>query len=110
MKLPNLDKAVVEKKKVTDYLLALDHPEGSSKAEFFTRFGFGIADWQVLAQALLEHAQSNEVASIAPSAFGAKYRVDGPLLCPDGRSPSVRAVWIVDANSDVPRLVTAHPL
>jgi len=32
MKLPNADTAMVERKKVVDYLLALDHSSGRSKA------------------------------------------------------------------------------
>ena len=110
MNLPFLDRAVIEQTKIVDYLLAFDHPEGASKAEFFGRFGFSAEEWQILANALLHHAKTNAVSSTSPSKFGAKYRIDGPILCPDGRSPSIRAVWIIDAGSDVPRLVTAYPL
>jgi len=31
-------------------------------------------------------------------------------MAPDGRSPLVRAVWLVESGEDVPRLVTAYPL
>ena len=110
MELPNSDRALVDRSKITDYLLALDHPEGSSKAQFFERFGFKATAWEILAEALIAHARANAVASMFQSKYGTKYRIEGPLVCPDGRSPSIRAVWIIDAGSDVPRLVTAHPL
>jgi len=110
MMLPFSDKARVEQNKITDYLLAFDHPEGASKARFFTRFGFNAAEWQLLAEALVAQALAHEITSISESAYGTKYQIDGPIFCPDRRSPLIRTVWIVDAGSDFPRLVTAHPL
>src|SRR5688572_30081076 len=99
--LPNVELAIVEQAKVVDYLLALDHPEGASKAEFFTQCGFSAPQWEVLANALIDHARVHPVASTSPSKFGVKYRIDGPVSCPDGRSPSIRAVWIINAGSEV---------
>ena len=110
MNLPNADHAVVEPAKITHYLLAFDHPEGGGKAEFFTQFGFVPEEWEVLRRALLTHAKTCPVSSIAQSPYGMKYRIDGPLLCPNGRSPLIRVVWIIDTGADAPRLVTAHPL
>jgi len=107
--LPNASNAFVERTKLTDYLLAFDHPEGAGKAELFTRFGFLAADWEILAQALVVHARTHPVSSTSATKYGAKYRIDGPISCPDGRSPSIRTVWIIDAGTDIPRLVTAHP-
>ena len=110
MNLPNAHNAIVERSKVIDYLLAVEHPEGGGKAEFFTRFGFTADEWEILAEALIAHARTHPVSSFSESKYGTKYRIDGPLPCPDGRAPSIRAVWIIDSGSDVPRLVTAHPL
>jgi hypothetical protein len=110
VKLPNASNALVERNKITEYLLAFDHPEGAGKAEFFTGFGFTAAHWQILAQALTAHARTQPVSSTSGTKYGTKYRVDGPIACPDGRSPSIRAVWIIDAGMDFPRLVTAYPL
>lgn len=109
MHLPNASQAVVKQRKVTDYLLAFEHPEGGGKAEFFTHFGFAAELWETLADALRAHALAHPVSSISDSPYGIKHRLDGPLLCPDGRIPSVRAVWIIDRGSTAPRLVTAHP-
>ena len=108
--LPNADDALVEQSKIADYLLAFDHPEGASKAEFFSSFGFTAGDWQDLAYALVEHARAHPVSSMMKSSYGTKYGIDGPIHCPDGRTPSIRAVWIIDAGGQNPRLVTAHPL
>ncbi len=108
--LPQAAHAVVERRKVTEYLLGFDHPEGSGKAEFFSHFGFAPDAWESLAEALIAHANMHPVSSVAESKFGVKYRIDGELRCPDGRFPAIRTVWIIDAGTDAPRLVTAHPL
>ena len=110
MDLPNAINAYAERSKIIDYLLAFDHPEGGSKAEFFTRFGFTADTWQVLADALIAHARTHPVCSTSESKHGTKYRIDGQVSCPDGRSPSIRAVWIIDTGAEAPRLVTAYPL
>jgi hypothetical protein len=51
MKLPNADKAVVEREKILGYLLNPLHRRGASKARFFTRFGFHAEKWKQLAEA-----------------------------------------------------------
>jgi len=108
--LPNATHALVERSKIVEYLLASDHPEGGGKADFFRRFGFTAEDWQILSNALVAHAGKHSVSSMSESKHGTKYRIDGPLQCPDGRSPSIRTIGIIDVRTSVPRLVTAYPL
>jgi hypothetical protein len=110
MKLPNIQTATVPERKVTHYLLNPAHPAGGSKAGFFLRFGFTLADWQRLAEALLRHATENEVVETERTPHGVRYVVDGPLTAPDGTSLNVRTAWYINPDSDAPRFVTAHPL
>lgn len=109
MLLPNREHARVDRAKITDYLLSTSHPDGYGKAVFFMRLGFRLAEWEVLAGALRELGTSNPVSTEVESRFGTRYTVDGPLAAPDGRTPLVRTVWIVDSGGP-PRLVTAYPL
>lgn len=109
MNLPNAERACVERAKIVDYLLAPEHPEGAGKAEFFTSFRFSVDAWEELAEALLAHCRTHPVASVSETPYGTRYRVEETILRPDGRSPSIRTVWIVGAGTDTPRLVTAHP-
>jgi hypothetical protein len=110
MKLPNADRARVDREKITEYLLCASHPDGASKARFFSSFGFDVEDWQTLAEALREHGRTHSVVRVVESTFGTRYAIDGVLETPDGRKPRLRTVWIVEEGSDAPRLITAHPV
>ena len=111
MKLPNYEKAFVEERKITQYLLDFESADGQHKAAFFVRFGFKISNWRLLAEALVEHGHTNDLASQRDAGeFGAHYTVEGPLVSPAGRSPNVRTVWEITPSSKAPRLITAYPL
>lgn len=109
MKLPNAHLALVEESKITVYLLNPRHRYGAAKAAFFAGFGFEVEAWEVLAVALREHGQQNEVSDVKETGFGPRYVVDGDLRIPDGRRPRVRTVWQVDRGRIAPRLITAYP-
>lgn len=96
--------------KIKGYLLNLQHTKGRGKAKFFMRFGFSMAEWKQLAEALVAHAQVYEVAKTEETTFGLRYVLEGELLTPTGRRPMVRAVWFIEQGDVVPRLVTAYPL
>ena len=111
MKLPSAQSATVPERKVTHYLLNPAHPAGGSKATFFLRFGFTVAEWQRLAEALLRHARENEVAAMEQTAHGDRYVVAGPLTAPDGSRLNIRSAWYINSGGGgIPRFVTAHPL
>jgi len=54
-------------------------------ARFFAGFGFTAAAWLRLRDALLDHARSAPIVSVADTLFGRKYILEGPLTAPDGR-------------------------
>jgi hypothetical protein len=108
-RLPDAHLATIEQSKITAYLLASSHPVGRAKAIFFTRLGFDSTSWQVLRDALLEHARRARVLSISDSPFGTKYMLEGALTAADGRKPLVRSIWFIRRGETVPRFVTAYP-
>lgn len=111
MKLPNAHLATVPERKITLYLLNPAHPAGGSKASFFLRFGFTVAKWQQLAEALLRHTRENEMVETEQTAHGRRFVVDGPLIAPDGSRLNIRSAWyIYPGRGDKPQFVTAHPL
>jgi len=70
MKLPNRENARVSEQKITAYLLSMTHPTGRDKAAFFWKFGFAPENWQLLRDALLQHADIHEVAASEDTLFG----------------------------------------
>lgn len=110
MKLRNADQAIVPEAKITRYLLDLTSPKGKSRAVFFRTFGFTIEQWQVMADALKQHAADYEVASTVTSDHGTRYVIEEALITPDGRNPQVRAVWMIREDETEPGFVSAYPL
>ncbi len=109
MKLPNCDRAQVDPAKVTGYLLSITHREGRHKAAFFLSHGFSMASFAMLIDALVRHAGQHEVGEVEEVRFGTKYVINVVMPTPDGRSPVVRSIWIVERADADPRFVTAYP-
>jgi hypothetical protein len=110
MILPNAHLALIEREKITEYLLNIGHRYGASKARFFAGFGFELTAWELLADALRKHAQSNELSRMVETPWGPRYEIEGKLNTPDGRQPRIRTVWQFDEGQIAPRLITAYPL
>jgi hypothetical protein len=111
LKLPNHERAIIAEAKIVSYLLNLASENGRAKARFFLAFGFTIEAWEVMTQALKQHANDHEVARVeGRPPFGVHYIVEGALRTPDGRNPLVRVVWVIDEGDDMPGLVSAYPL
>ncbi len=109
MRLPNADVAIVDERKVAEYLLNPAHPDNGGKAAFFTALGFSRESAAELIGALAALAQEGEVVQEVESSHGRKYVVDGAIRSPAGKSAGVRSVWIIDLGEEGPRLVTAYP-
>ena len=108
MKVPHAEQALVERKKIREYLLNRDHPDNGGKAEFFAQLGFTADDWITLAAALRFLAKQSEVSKSVESKHGSKYIVDGVIENPRHRRARVRTVWIADTGETIPRLVTVY--
>ena len=109
MRLPNAERAVVEREKIADYLPNPAHPDSGGKAALFLALGYKRDDWPSLAAALRRLVVTTEVAKSIETAHGIKYVLDGGMETPGGKTPVVRKIWIVDRGLDRPRLVTAYP-
>jgi hypothetical protein len=109
MNLPDGENAIVDREKIVSYLLNSTHPDNEGKARFFLGVGFDQTNWQLLAAALRRTAQNQPISKMMASPHGTKYIVDGRIQTPSGKTPLVRAVWIVDVGFQTPRLVTAYP-
>ncbi len=109
MTLPNASDAVIDVRKLTDYLLSLAHPVGSSKARLLRGLGFDDSNVALLEQEIRHIAQIEDVVETVSSAHGEKYVVDGIITSPLGYQMRVRTVWITETGESAPRFVTAYP-
>ena len=110
MLLPNAEKAVVEIKKLTEYILDPEHPDGKHKARLFAgALGLGRENAEDLRTALLYAVKTNEATYGKFDRFGQRYTVDF-LFEWQGRHAIIRSGWIIEHDSDIPRLTTAYPV
>ena len=106
--LPGVANAILDDRKITQYLLNTVHPTGASKAKFFMTFGFSPVNWAVLKSALLNHAHSTPVTDQASNPFGQKFEVSCSLVTLDGRNPCITLVWVIEPLDPNPRFITAY--
>ena len=109
MKLPNTERAVIDERKVREYLLSKSHPIGRFKAAFLARAGFEAGNWAELTSALRNLARRGEAVPGEAGEYGQKYLISGTLAGPRGVGLEVTTVWILTTPGDRPRLVTIYP-
>jgi filamentous hemagglutinin len=108
VQLPGADKAVVEPRKLRDYLLSPTYPVGRFKEKFFSRLGYTREGWAALGEDLRHHASDGEVIEEVASIYGRKYVVKGEMIGPSGERAEVASVWIILEDEKFPRFVTAY--
>lgn len=109
MKLPNGERAIVDRRKLEEYCLNTHHPRGRNKARVFASVGVGPAETDVLREALLAAALNSEAVRGGPSSYGQRYTVDFNLVRP-ARTVRIRSTWIVRIGEDLPRLTSCFVL
>ena len=108
MKLPNGDRAIIDRRKITDYCLSLDHDDGSHKARLFQALvGLNQDNSTLLLDALQGAAATGDAATGNVGEYGHRYVVDFEFTGPRGTA-MIRSAWIVRADEEVPRLVTCY--
>jgi hypothetical protein len=110
VKVPGAASAIVAEDKVRNYLLSGSHFLGRGKARFFGSHGYQAENWKDFGAALRQHILTQPARLSKENIYGSFYEVDGPLNSPTGTNPMIRSVWIIERNSSIPKLITAHPL
>ncbi|HEY9798494.1 MAG TPA: hypothetical protein V6D30_22870 [Leptolyngbyaceae cyanobacterium] len=110
MLIPNAENAVVEIRKLRDYCLNLEHDEGKHKARLFsTILGMTADNAEELRQMLLEVVKTHEAQLGRSDEYGQRYTLDFRIEWQD-KSATLRSGWIIERDSDIPRLTTCYPL
>jgi hypothetical protein len=108
-RLPNADKAIIDRDKIRGYVLSSTHPVGRFKAAFFGRFGYSAEKWMEFEQRLRELILSQDVAAVEETQYGRKYVVEGSIGTPAGKALEVVTVWVILKEQSIPRFITAYP-
>lgn len=108
MKLPNVDRAVVDIAKLRDYSLNAAHPEGKHKARMFTALlGFTSSDADKLREMILSNVRQQEATQGSVDQHGTRCTVDFEIQGLFG-IVIVRTAWMIDTGETVPRLVSCY--
>ena len=108
LKLSNGNRAIIDRRKITDYCLSLDHDDGSHKARLFQAVvGLNQSNSTLLFDALRGAAATGDAAPGKVDEYGHRYVIDFEFEGPRGTTV-IRSVWIVKAGEEVPRLVTCY--
>lgn len=110
MKIPNAEHAVVDIRKLRDYCLNPQHNKGKHKARLFSSiFGMNSNDAEALRNILLDAVKRHDAELADKDARGQRYTLDFTLNWQD-KQATIRTGWIVEVDSEIPRLTTAFPL
>jgi hypothetical protein len=110
MTIPNAEHAVVDIRKLRDYCLNPMHDEGQHKARLFAIvLGMTTDDAEDLRALLLQAVKTADAQLGRRDTYGQRYTVDLLLEWHD-RQAMVRSGWIIEHDSDTPRLTTCYPL
>src|SRR5260370_37555984 len=110
MLLPNAERAEVDIRKLTDYCLNPEHVEGKHKARLFAAaLGLIVDDAPTLRNALLKMVKTQDAKLGLLDEYGQRYTVDLAFEF-RGRQATLRSGWIIEHDSEIPRLTTCYPL
>lgn len=110
MRLPNGDIAIVDPRKLSEYILSTDHDDGQHKARLFrSLLGITEENSRSLHSALEQAAAVSNAVAAKQDMYGQRYVIDFEFAGPVGVA-TLRSAWIIRTGEDVPRLVTCYIL
>lgn len=110
MKLPHFDKAVIDIRKLTDYVLDPESPRGRHKARVFqAALGVSTDDAEWLKSAILDAIGTADADIGEKDFYGQRYSVDCRIKNDVGEA-IVRTAWIILVKESLPRLTSCYVL
>ena len=110
MKLPNAHSAIIDLRKLHDYCLNPEHPRGKHKARVFQRaLAVGRENAEELRARLLIAVDEQDCIPGESDEYGARYVVDIEWQRQE-KSATIRTMWIVKRDEDIPRLTSCYVL
>ena len=110
--MPNYDKATIDDRKFLEYSLNLNSlTGGKDKAiAYKNALGYDITNYKDLIKQIETKVKSgmHKPVSCEYTNFGVKYRYELPITGPNGKTKTVIAVFQIDIDKNIPRLVTNY--
>lgn len=107
--LPNVKNAVIPDKKLTEYALNKNHPIGKHKAIAFEKYlGYNISNKDMLIAEIKSHLKLTPAKLRDKTEYGQPYEVKMKIKGANGKTAWVKTGWIIDENSDAPRLTSIY--
>lgn len=109
--MPNYTKAKTPKEKFVNYSLDDSNPNSKGKAEAYEKaLGFNKKNADLLIKQIHTNVTKGKIKpiSIKSSNYGTKYKYEIPIVGANGKTKIVVAVYQVDKNTDIPRLITNY--
>ena len=108
--LRNAAKAIIDPRKIRDYVLNMSSPEGRHKVRaIWAATGLTQLYYNNLIEQIKQGIVESEAEPIEPIPYGERFRVVTTISGPKG-TLRVGTGWICRTGEDVPRLATLYPL
>lgn len=106
MRLPNVENAVIDIRKLTGYVLDVNDARGRHKARVFSAaLGFTVENAEELKIALLDGLPDGKCIIGEQDFYGQRYTVDCKIKTKVGEA-LVRTGWMIRRDEDFPRFTT----
>jgi hypothetical protein len=110
--LPNLDRAELDERKLSEYSLNPGHPQNHGKAEGWRALGYDVDDPQARREAasevrgavLGELLANGKVDQSRDTPYGTTHKVLSGVSGPNGKDATLVTCWLIDNQAD-----TGHP-
>lgn len=108
MKLPYLEQAIIDSKKIRDYCLNPDHPRGKHKAKVFERvLALSFENTEEFITQIKNRIADVECKKGEQDIYGERYIAD--IEIQNGNKKAVvRTIWIIKQGETQPRLTTCY--
>jgi hypothetical protein len=103
---PRFDKVEIDKRKISEYVMNAEHPQGQHKFRVInSATGLAAKDADRIETQIRDGVQNGTPIAGKNDEYGQRWSVDVPVSGPAG-TMTVRTAWIVEPGSDQPRLAT----
>ena len=107
--MPNVQNATINPDKLIKYALNSEHPIGGNKAKVFeSALGYNQSNADSLIKQVYDKLPNSKAILGKLDTFGQRYTIDMPITGLNGNTVIVRTGWIINPDSNIPKLITIY--